>query len=295
MNRREFHRLAIGSIAFAPTWLAHAQQSNLRDGLSRSISWRQIEAESQGRLGVAILDTATGHFDGCRLDEPFAMCSTFKWLAAAYVLHRVDQGQEQLSRRIRYGREVLLPNSPLTQLHAEGDGMTLAELCEAAITVSDNAAGNLILDTFGGPTGLTSYVSRLGDKVTRLDRWETELNEAVPGDLRDTTTPRAMAQLLKQALVDNALSPTSRAQLLQWMEATRSNLKRLRANLPEGWRLGSKTGTGQRGSTNDVGVFLPPGRAPIVLTVYITDSNAELAVREGVIAKVARMVTSSLG
>ena len=124
------------------------------------------------------------------------MCSTFKWLAAAHVLHRVDRGLERLDRRIRYGREVLLPHSPVTEKHV-GEGMTLGELCHATITTSDNAAGNLILATYGGPQGLTAYARSLGDGVTRLDRWETELNEATPGDPRDTTSPRAMAQLLK--------------------------------------------------------------------------------------------------
>jgi beta-lactamase class A len=266
MHRRSFHRQVLGAMATFTPWLAQAQQESLHTSVStatRPTQWTDIEAGSQGRLGVAVLDTATGRMDGHRLDERFAMCSTFKWLAAAHVLHRVDQGQERLDRRIRYGREVLKPHSPVTEVHAGHKGMTLAELCHATITVSDNAAGNLILDTFGGPAGLTAYARQLGDGVTRLDRWETELNEATPGDPRDTTSPRAMAELLRLTMVGNALSPASRAQLLEWMEATRTNLKRLRAGLPEGWRLGSKTGTGAQGTTNDVGVYCPPVEHPL--------------------------------
>jgi beta-lactamase class A len=295
MHRRSFHRHVLGALAATSPWLVQAQQENLSRSSHPSISpnlWTDIEARSQGRLGVAVLDTATGHMDGHRLDERFAMCSTFKWLAAAHVLHRVDEGQEQLDRRIRYGRDVLKPHSPVTEVHAGRKGMTLAELCHATITVSDNAAGNLILDTFGGPAGLTTYARQLGDNVTRLDRWETELNEATPGDPRDTTSPRAMAELLRLTMVGNALSPASRAQLVDWMEATRTNLKRLRAGLPEGWRLGSKTGTGEQGTTNDVGVYWPPGRAPVVVAVYLTESKADFAVREAALASVARLVTT---
>lgn len=171
--------------------------------------------------------------------------------------------------------------------------MTLAELCEATITTSDNAAGNLILESFGGPPALTRYARTLGDTVTRLDRRETELNEATPGDPRDTTTPRAMAANLRATMVGDALSRGSREHLVRWMEATRTNGQRLRADLPAGWRLGSKTGGGGRGTTNDVGVFWPPGRAPIVVAVYLTETNAAESARNGALASVARRVTGS--
>jgi beta-lactamase class A len=219
------------------------------------------------------------------------MCSTFKWLAAAHVLQRVDAGQERLERRIRYGEEVLKPHSPVTSRHVGEVGMTLAELCHATITVSDNAAGNLILDSFGGPAGLTRFARSLGDEVTRLDRWETELNEARPGDPRDTTSPRAMARLLHATVLGTALTPASREQLTRWLEATETNRARLGARLPAGWRLGSKTGTGGRGTTNDVGVFWPPGRPPVVVAVYLTDTQASEAVRNGTVAQVAGVVT----
>ena len=254
--------------------------------------WRAIEAGSGGRLGVAVLDTAGGPMQGWRMDERFPMCSTFKWLASAFVLHRVDKGQEQLDRRIRYGREVLLPHSPVTEKHVDG-GMTLAELCAATITVSDNAAANLILRTYGGPAALTRYARSLGDRQTRLDRYEPQLNEAKPGDPRDTTTPRAMAGALRTALVGDALSPASREQLARWMEATSTNGKRLRADLPAGWRMGSKTGTGARGSTNDVGIFWPPGRPPVIVAVYLTQTGAPEDARNAAVAAVARAVTRS--
>jgi beta-lactamase class A len=240
---------------------------------------------------VAIVDTADGRIQGHRLDERFPMCSTFKWLAAALVLQRVDGGQGRLDRRIAFGADVLLPNSPVTSKHAGGGGMTLAELCEATITVSDNAAANLILGRFGGPAALTQYARTLGDTATRIDRLEPHLNEAAPGDPRDTTTPRSMATSLRAALLGDALSAASREQLVRWMEASRTNGRRLRADLPPGWRLGSKTGTGERGTTNDVGVFWPPAGAPIVVAVYLTESGAAEPNRNAAVARVAQAVT----
>jgi beta-lactamase class A len=283
MNRRDFQsRLAAAVAATALPACAQLQREN---------PWAPIEALSGGRLGVAVLQ-AEGRIEGHRLDERFPMCSTFKWLAAAHVLQRVDRGLERLDRRIRYGREVLLPHSPITEKHV-GEGMTLGGLCHATITTSDNAAGNLILATYGGPQGLTSYARSLGDSVTRLDRWETELNEATPGDPRDTTSPRAMAHLLQATLLGDALSLAGREQLARWLEACETNGQRLRANLPAGWRMGSKTGGGGRGSTNDVGIFWPPGRPPILVAVYVTNTEAPQADRNGAIASVARRVTAS--
>lgn len=294
MNRRDFlthlsHAQLAGTLActlpLAP--VAHAKN------LEQPARWAALERASGGRLGVAVLH-ADGRLEGHRLDERFPMCSTFKWLAAAHVLQRVDAGEERLDRRIRYGAEVLKPHSPVTSRHVGETGMTLAELCHATVTVSDNAAGNLILDSFGGPAGLTRFARHLGDEVTRLDRWETELNEARPGDPRDTTSPRAMARLLHATVLGNALSAASRAQLTRWLEASETNRARLGAGLPAGWRLGSKTGSGGRGTTNDVGVFWPAGHPPVVVAVYLTDTQASEAVRNGTVAGVAGAVAKAV-
>jgi beta-lactamase class A len=280
MNRRDFH-IQLAALAAAPALPSLAEDA-----------WASLERASGGRLGVAVL-RAGGGIEGHRINERFPMCSTFKWLAAACVLHRVEMGQEKLERRVRFGREVLRPNSPVTSRHAGGDGMTVAQLCHAAITVSDNAAANLLLGTFGGPQGLTRYARSVGDDATRLDRWEPALNEARPGDPRDTTTPRAMAEVLHAHLVGTALAPAGREQLASWLQASETNGKRLRANLPEGWRMGSKTGTGAHGSTNDVGIFWPPNRPPVVVAVYLTQSKAAESARNGAIAQVAKQVTAA--
>lgn len=260
----------------------------LRSGLA------EIDADLQkrggGRLGVAVQDSSSGASVALRGDERFPMCSTFKSLAAAAVLKRVEMQKENLQRRIPYTAKDLVPNSPVTEKHAGGEGLTLAELCAATIAVSDNTAANLILSTLGGPAGLTRYVRSLGDKVTRLDRVEPILNRAEPGDPRDTTTPLAMLGSLRTLLLGDALSPASRAQLLEWMKATQTSGARLRAQLPPGWLLADKTGAGDRGTNNDVGLILPPQRASILVAVYLTNTPLPLAQTNPVIAAVGGLV-----
>lgn len=285
MNRRDFQLQCAAALWGGASSGAFAQPPH------RGEDWPALERRSGGRLGVAVL-RPDGALAGHRADERFPMCSTFKWVAAALVLQRVDRGQERLDRRIRFGREVLVAYAPVTEKRVGGDGMTIAELCEASITWSDNGAANLLLDSFGGPPAVTRFARELGDPVTRLDRVEPHLNEGRPGDPRDTTSPAAMARLLRTVLTGDALSAAGRERLAGWMMATQTNGKRLRADLPPGWRMGSKTGTGARGSTNDVGFFYPPGSSqPVIVAVYITGTKAPQPQREAVIAEVARSVT----
>jgi beta-lactamase class A len=256
---------------------------------------RQIAALEQrygGRLGVAILDTAKAKPIAHRGDERFPLCSTFKCLAAAFVLARVDRKEESLARRILYSKDHLVTYSPITEKYAGDAGMTVGDICEAAITLSDNTAGNLLLDSFGGPAGLTAYMRSLGDAVTRLDRRETELNEAIPGDPRDTTSPLAMLEALRKIVLGNALSASSREQLIAWLVANKTGDKRLRAGMPQGWRVGDKTGSGERNTANDVAVIWPPGRAPIIVAAYYTESRASDDERNAVIAEVGRIAAA---
>ena len=295
MDRRQFARTAIAaggawSVARAFGYDERAHE-NLGQGDDRR--WSAIEASVAGRLGVAVLDTATGREGGHRLDERFPMCSTFKFLAAAMVLARVDAGQERLDRRIAITRESLLEWAPVTRQRVGGAGMTVAELCEAAITVSDNTAANLLLASAGGPAAVTAFARRIGDAVTRLDRTEPALNEGTPGDPRDTSTPRAMAATLRTLLLGDALSAPARAQLVQWMAANTTGGQRLRAGLPATWRVADKTGTGRLGTTNDVGVLWPPGRAPLVVVAFLTECRAAADACEAALAKVARSVAGA--
>ena len=177
----------------------------------------RIENESGGRLGVSVLDTALQASANHRADERFPMCSTFKMLAAAAVLKRTEEGKERLDRRIRFQASDIVVNSMVTKDRTGGDGMTLGELCEAAMIYSDNTAGNLILETLGGPQAITTYARVLGNPVTRLDRIEPDLNEAAPGDPRDTTSPLAMLGKSAALVLGEALSAASRDQLTKWL------------------------------------------------------------------------------
>ncbi|MDP1685741.1 MAG: class A beta-lactamase [Hydrogenophaga sp.] len=289
MQRRHFTTataLAIASpLAFVPTRAQAA--SNLPAQL------QQLEATARGRLGVFILDTATGAVHGHRADERFMMLSSFKLLASALVLARVDRGQESLDRRITYAKADLVTYSPVTERFAgTAEGMSLAGLCEATLTTSDNSAANFILDSYGGPVALTRFARELGDDTTRLDRRETELNTGTAAALLDTTTPRAMALTMQKLLLGNALSATSRERLQQWLVGNTTGDKRLRAGLPSGWRVGDKTGTNQT-DANDIGIAWPTnGRAPLIITAYLAESSASSAVKEATLAGVARLAAS---
>lgn len=285
MQRRSFSTaLALAGLG-CTGWL----QATEKPGSAAERRWQQLEQGVHGRLGVAVLDTATGATWGHRQDERFPMCSTFKWLAASLVLSRVDAGQEQLSRVVRYGPGPLLPWSPVTEKHV-AEGMSIGALCEAAVSLSDNTAGNLLLAQSGGPEALTAHARSLGDTQTRLDRVEPHLNEGTPGDPRDTTTPAAMVMAMRSAALGTALSPASRDLLVRWLRGTQTGRQRLRAGLPPGWALGSKTGTGDLGSTNEVGLVWPPGRPPLVVAAYLTQTAAPLERREATLAGVARQL-----
>ncbi len=217
------------------------------------------------------------------------MCSTSKFPTAAFVMARVDHKQESLGRRIVYSKDYLVPYSPVTEKHVGGDGLTVGEICGAALTLSDNTAENLLLDTFGGPAALTAYLRSLGDRVTRLDRREPELNTAIPGDPRDTTTPIAMLEILHKIILGTALSASSREQLTAWIVASKTGDKRLRAGMPKGWRVGDKTGSGPNNVTNDIAVAWPPARAPIIVTAYYAGARASDDERNAILAEVGQL------
>lgn len=249
------------------------------------------ERQVGGRLGVAALDTRSGRWIKHRSGERFAMCSTFKLLVAGAVLHRVDHGEETLDRWVRYGKEDLLEYAPVARANLEKGGMTVSRMTEAAVEDSDNTCANLLLNSLGGPSGVTAYARALGDPVTRLDRNEPELNTAIAGDPRDTTTPQAMLEDLRRFTLGDALSNASRTLLTSWLAECHTAAARIPAGLPAGWKSGNKTGTGSNGSTNDVAIIWPPGRAPILLSVYFTGSTIKVDAREAVIADVARIVS----
>jgi beta-lactamase class A len=293
ITRRQF-QLGFGTALVAAALIVRPKAMRASIADQRLIDEiKRLEGESGGRLGVCVLDTATDTRHVHRGDERFPMCSTFKALAAAAILARVDAGKEQLTRRIAFDASALVTYSPVTEKHVGGDGMMLAELCDAAVTLSDNTAGNLLLAAIGGPPGLTAFVRSLGDQVTRLDRNEPSLNEALPDDPRDTTTPNAMASNL-QALIlgTTALSAASREQLTAWLVANKTGDARLRAGFAKDWRIGDKTGSGARGTANDVAVIWPPNKSPIVISAYLTGATVSTAQQNATLASVARAVSA---
>src|SRR5437773_3515082 len=210
-----------------------------------------IEKRIGARIGVAALDTGGSKRLDYRSEERFPMCSTFKFLAAAAVLKRVDGGQEKLDRFVSYDARDILEYAPVTKEHLKDGGMTLGALCAAAIEQSDNTAGNLLLDTIGGPVGLTNFARSFGDEMTRLDRKEPELNSAIPGDERDTTTPTMMCADMQRLLLGNVLSESSRHQLENWLVHNETGELMIRAAIPKTWTVGDKTGLCANEATND--------------------------------------------
>lgn len=254
-----------------------------------------LEKQSGGRLGIAAVDKATGTRLAYRADERFAMCSTFKFLAAAAVLARVDKGDLRLDKSIRYGKADLLSYAPVTKARVAEGHMTLGELCAAAIGVSDNTAANLILKEIGGPAGWTRYARALGDTTSRLDRTEPELNSAVAGDPRDTTTPEAMLGNLDAILIGDALKEASRKQLEDWMLAGTVTGPLIKAGVPKTWQVADKSGAGANGARNDIGILYRPNTAPILAAIYTAGSPLDMKGQNKVIADAAALIAARFG
>ncbi|WP_199837575.1 MULTISPECIES: class A beta-lactamase [unclassified Streptomyces] len=259
---------------------------------------RALEQEYAARLGVFALDTASGATVSHRAGERFPMCSVFKGLAAGAVLRDVDRHGEFLGRRIRYTAEFVEAAGyrPVTGKPENiANGLTGAELCAAAVSESDNGAGNLLLRELGGPTAITRFCRSLGDDTTRLDRWEPELNTAEPWRTEDTTSPRAIGMTYGRLLLGRALAARDRERLWDWLVANTTNTERFRKGLPADWILADKTGGGsQYGVANDVGVVQPPGRSPLVLAVLSTKLDPQGPTENPLVARAAALVAAAL-
>jgi beta-lactamase class A len=269
-------------------------ESNSPREKSASARIAEIEERTGARIGVAALDTGAGKRLDYRSEERFPMCSTFKFLAAAAVLKRVDDGQDKLDRFVSYSEKDILEYAPVTKAHLPEGGMKLGALCAAAIEQSDNTAGNLLLDTIGGPVGLTKFARSIGDETTRLDRKEPELNSASPGDERDTTTPAAMCAEMQRLLMGNVLSESSRHQLEDWLQHNETGAQLIRAGVSKTWTMGDKTGRCGNGATNDVAIIRPPDRAPIFVAIYSIGSTSSADDRAAIVAEAARAVVETL-
>ncbi|KNX42327.1 Beta-lactamase TEM precursor [Roseovarius tolerans] len=286
---REFTLSGVGLLALIVLTCGPAAAA--QDALRQTV--QDVEARIGGRIGYAVTDLNSGQEWGSRPDERFPMSSTFKALLCGVILARVDAGAEALDRRITFGRDDLVTYSPVTDRHL-GTGMTVGELCRAAITMSDNTAGNLLLATIGGPEGFTETLRDMGDATTRLDRWETALNEGAPGDERDTTTPRAALSTLQALLFGDMLTAASRQQLSDWMIADAVADDLLRASLPEGWIIGDKSGAGGHGSRSIIAVVWPTPNHPALVTIFMTGADADMTDRNAAIAEIGAAIFAAL-
>ncbi len=291
MTRRD--ALSRTLLSFTAPSVTRSLAGGYNDG-SLKARLAEIDKRSGGRLGCAVLNTSTGAVVAHRGDERFPMCSTFKASAVAFVLQRVDRRAERLDRRIVFSEHDILSHAPITKLHVGGDGMSVADLCAAAITESDNTAANLLLASFGGPPALTSFWRAIGDPVTRLDRTELELNEGKPGDPRDTTSPAAMQENLRKFVLGDVLSPPSRKMLSRWLIANTTGDARLRAGFPRNCEIGDKTGTGGYQTSNDIAVIWPLNRKPLVVAAYLTQGHGSDDDRDRILADVGRAVAGEI-
>ncbi|GAA4684955.1 class A beta-lactamase [Frondihabitans cladoniiphilus] len=255
-----------------------------------------LETSHSARVGVFAIDTGTGASVGYRADERFAFDSTYKALACGVVLK--TESDAELAAVVHYSATDLVANSPITGQHV-ATGLSVSALCDAAIRYSDNTAANLLFGVLGSPSGLQAKWRMLGDTTTNSDRTETALNEAAPGDPRDTSTPRVLATDLRGFAVDDtgsfALTAARRAVLNGWLDANTTGATLIRAAVPAGWTVGDKSGSGGHGSRNDIAVLTPPTGAPIVIAVTTTHAASDAATDDALVAAVAGEALKALG
>jgi beta-lactamase class A len=279
----------VAGLLVTPLFLAKAENEN-----DASEKFAALEKRASGRIGVAAFDASRNKRIEYHADQRFLMCSTFKALAVAAILKRVDENKDQLDRFVRYDEKQLLEHAPVTREHVKEGGMTLDALCAGAITQSDNTAANLLLDSIGGPKGVTELARTLGDNSTRLDRMEPELNTGKDGDDRDTTTPAAMGRDLERLLTSDFLTQASRTRLEGWMQANQTGATLIRASVPKDWKVGDKTGRSSNGATNDVAILRPPSGGPVFLSIYTIVPAVSSEERDKLVAEVAKAALDAL-
>ncbi|MEO9529329.1 class A beta-lactamase [Roseibium sp.] len=261
--------------------------------LARAVE--DISSRLSARVGVAVIDTQTGSRWSHKGDERFPTNSTFKAFLCAALLDAGAKGTAAPERRVTIRRGDIVSYSPVTEKRIDGAPVSLRDLCEITVTISDNAAANLVLEEIGGPQGLTAYLRGIGDDVTRVDRWEPDSNSGIPGDERDTTSPNAAADTLRKLVLEKTLPDEARQTLSNWLVGNKVGNATLRAGLPDGWRIADKTGAGANGSRNNIAVIWPAGRKPVVIAIYITQTTASFEQRNKAIAELGTALAASLG
>ena len=285
---RRRYMLATGAILLCPTSMLFAATTG-----TAQQQLAALEQAAGGRLGVSAVNVRTGASLSHRADERFPMCSTFKAMLAAAVLARQAGTAGLLAQRIRYQQSELVTYSPVTEKHL-ADGMTVAELCAATLQYSDNSAANFLMKLLGGPQAVTAFARSIGNEVFQLERWETELNSAIPGEVRDTTSAASMAHSMQQLLLGDSLPAAQRQQLVTWMRGNTTGDQRIRAGLPAGWSAADKTGSGAYGTVNDIGVAWSPDGTPLAIAVYYTREVAKAPTNQDIITAATRIAVAAL-
>jgi beta-lactamase class A len=293
IQRRTLLVWASTSLLGACTTVATVPAPNTRKTSAAEDQLAALEAASGGRLGVAAFDVANNARILYRADERFPLCSTFKLIAVAAILNLATKDARLLQQRVTIDAQDIVANSPITSKHV-GTDMSVSDLCAAALQYSDNTAANLLMKQLGGPAAVTAFARLAGDETFRLDRWETELNSAIPGDPRDTSTPANMARSMQGLALDNVLADPQREQLHAWLKGNTTGTTRIRAGVPSDWVVGDKTGAGAYGTTNDIAVLWPAKGSPVVLAIYFTQPDQAAPLRNDVIAEASRIVVAGI-
>lgn len=292
----QFSGAALASSLLAPALArAAAAVPAVPAAIANAADFAALEKASGGRLGVTVLDTGSGRrIAGHRQDERFPMCSTFKSMLVAHVLHLADAGRVSLDTRVPIAEKDLLSYAPVARRHV-GKDLSVRDLCRGTLTTSDNTAANLLLGVNGGPPALTAFLRAQGDAVTRNDRYEPEMNRFAKGDPRDTTSPAAMAASLARFAVGNGLSAASRLQFADWLIDNQTGDACLRAGLGKRWRVGDKTGSNGEDTRNDIAVLWPrAGGAPWVVTAYLQGASVDDDQRAAVLARVGALADAMI-
>ena len=278
-------------VVFTVTFFSSCIFSHTARPISIEKDLAKLESSSGGRIGLFAINTANNTIVQYRANERFPMCSTSKVMAVAAILKQSEKDSRILQQKILYTQKEVQASgyAPETSKHMT-EGMTIGALCAAAITQSDNLAMNLLLQKLGGPAMVTRFARSIGDDTYRLDRIEPELNTAIPGDLRDTTTPAAMGYSLQRLLLGDVFPLNQRKQLLTWLKDNTTGDSRVRAGVARGWLVGDKTGTGAYGTTNDIAIVWPPQKAPIIVVIYFTQNEKNAVPQDAIIASVTQLL-----
>ncbi len=258
-----------------------------------SSSLAELEASSGGHLGVSAINTANNKVVQYNAEKRFPFQSTFKVMVAAAILKQSMTNPQLLQQKVTYKKEDLVFWSPITEKYL-ADGMTISELCAAAIMFSDNMATNLLVKKLGGPEAMMLFARSLDDNTFHLENWEPQLNSN-PGDLRDTSTPVAMTKSLQKLSLGNILGASQQKKLVAWMTECTTGYNRIRAGVPIGWIVADKTGgASDYGITNDIGILWPLNGAPIVITIFFIQDKKDAPHRDDVIASATKIILSEL-